>query len=203
MKWKAVSFDEAARDRIDRASAFEKRLRLEGLLGLRQKVGDFNLRPITPKDILELEFSENRLTTDEEPQLDDYVHFVWTLSKQKRFFKVRQIRSIARKIESSEFLQKEILSFFASSFNDMPAVSSNTKTDNSNHKSSVYVCSIVDAICNNYGWSLDDTLNTPMSTLLQLLQRSMKRNLGDKYSMKNTITQRARAKELNRYNSNG
>tara|TARA_Y100000114_G_scaffold37024_1_gene32589 strand:+ start:2269 stop:2877 length:609 start_codon:yes stop_codon:yes gene_type:complete len=202
MVWQAVSFDDAAKKRIEKAIAFEKRLRLEGLLEIPQKVGCFELRHITPRDILELEFAENRIATGESPELDDYVHLVWTLTKQKRFFKVRQIRKIARALEGSQLLRNEVLSFYYSAFNDMPATGSNKKEDN-NNQSSVYLCTLIDSLASSYGWSLEQILKTPMSCCLQLLQRTMKRNLGDKYSLRNGITQQAKANELKRIRYNG
>jgi len=203
VEWKAVSFNDAARKRIEEASAFEKRLRLEGLLNIPQKVGCFELRQITCKDLLEFEFAENRITNDQPLQLDDYVHIVWSLSKQRKFFKVWQIRSIARKIEQSEFLQNEILNFYYAAFNDVPSSSGGAVKSENNNNSSVYVCSIIDAIANSYGWSLNEIMNTPLSSILQMLQRSMKRQLGDKYAMRNGITQRARSNEFNKLNRHG
>lgn len=202
MEWKAVSFDTAARKRIEEASIFEKRLRIEGLLNLKQQVGPFSLRQITPRDILHLEYAENRIAIGEDPKLDDYVHLVWSLSKKKRFFKVGQIRKITNIIKSSESIKREIVSFYIASFNDFPTVGSNTKVDNTT-KSSVYICSIIDSIASSYGWNLNDILDTSMSTLLQLMQRSLKRNLGDKYAIRNAITQNAKSEELKRINSNG
>ncbi len=202
MAWQAVSFDDAAKKRIDQAIAFEKRLRLESLLGIPQQVGCFKLRHITPKDILELEFAENRITTGKTPELDDYVHLVWTLIEQKRFFKVGQIRKIARALEGSESLRNEVISFYYSAFNDMPASGSNKKEDNTN-QSSVYICTLIDSLASSYGWSLAQILDTPMSCCLQLLQRTIKRNLGDKYSLRNGITQQARANEYKRMRYNG
>jgi hypothetical protein len=203
MQWGAATLDDAAKKRIEKAIAFEKRLRLEGLLGIPQKVGCFELRHITPKDILELEFAENRIATGKSPELDDYVHLVWTLTKQRRFFKVRQIRKIARALEGSELLRDEIMSFYYSAFNDMPGYTGTTKSEDNSNQSSVYICTLIDSLASAYGWSLAQILHTPMSCCLQLLQRTIKRNLGDKYNLRNGITQQARANELNRMKYNG
>ena len=203
MQWGAASFDDAANKRIEKAIAFEKRLRLEGLLGIPQKVGCFELRHITPRDILELEFAENRIAIGKSPKLDDYVHLIWVLTKKKKFFKVRQIRKIAKKVEESESLREEVISFYYSAFNDMPSYSGSSKSENNNNQSSVYVCTLIDSLASSYGWSLEQILSMPMSCCLQLLQRALKRNLGDKYSIRNGITQQARANELMRIRYDG
>jgi hypothetical protein len=205
MQWGAATFDDAAKKRIEEASKFEKKLRLESLLGIPQSVGPFELRHITPRDILKLEFAENRIALGEDPKLDDYVHLVWSLSKQKRFFKTRQIRKITNEIRDSEFLKDEILSFYLSSLNDLPGSTSegDSKSVSEEHKSSVYICSLIDSLADSYGWSLVEILDLPLSACLQLLQRAIKRNLGDKYSLRNPITQQAKANELNRLNYHG
>jgi len=205
MQWGAASFDDAAKKRIENAAKFEKRLRLEALLGIPQSVGPFELRHITPRDILKLEFAENRIAIGEDPKLDDYVHLVWLLSKKNRFFKTRQIAKISNEIENSDFLKDEILSFYASSLNDLPSVSGSgtTKSISDEYQSSVYICSLIDSLASSFGWNLVEILDLPLSACLQLLQRSLKRNLGDKYSLRNAITQQAKANELNRLNYNG
>ncbi len=66
----------------------------------------------------------------------------------------------------------------------------------------VSVVTLVDGIAFNYGWTLDDILDTPVSTALQLLQRILQRS-SEGYSPRNAITQQAKAKELNRLKENG
>lgn len=202
MVFRAVSFNDDAKRRVEEASKFEKKLRLEAWLNIPQLVGPFELRHITPRDILNLEFSENRIALGEEPKLDDYVYLVWSLSNKNRFFKTRQIRKIADEIRDSAFVKEEILSFYASSLNDLPSSGKND-TVSPEYQSSVYICSLIDSLADSYGWSLVEILDTPLSVCLQLLQRALKRNLGDKYSIRNAITQRAKAYELNRLNKNG
>ena len=69
--------------------------------------------------------------------------------------------------------------------------------------SSVSICSLVDTLSSSYGWSLCEVLDMPMSTALQLLQRVMKRKIGEGYSIRNGITQHAKSIELKKINNNG
>tara|TARA_R110002167_G_scaffold107061_1_gene274189 strand:- start:947 stop:1555 length:609 start_codon:yes stop_codon:yes gene_type:complete len=202
MSWRVASFDDAAKRRITEAMAFEKRIRLESLLNVKQMVGGFHLRQITPRDLLKLEFSENRLATGEEPELDDYVHLVLLLSEPIRFFKKRKITKIARSIKKSDDVKEEIQGFYLSCFNDMPSSGSSNQVIDE-FDSSIYICSLVDTVCSSYSWDLDIVLDTPMLTCLQLIQRILKRRLGNEYSIKNGITQQAKAKELNKLKQHG
>lgn len=203
MRWTAVSFDDAARDRIKDAATFEKRIRLESFLGVKQNVLGFELRHLTPRDILHLEFTENRIVVGGDPELEDYVHLVLLLSEEIKFFKKRKITKIAKIIKDSDIVKEEILSFYYSSLNDLPSLGSSSAKEEDEYDSSVSVCSLVDSLSSAYGWTLDEILDTPLSTCLQLLQRVLKRNLGDKYQIRNGITQQAKANELNRIKSNG
>lgn len=194
MGWHAVSFDEAAKKRIAEASSFEKKLRLEGVLGVDQELFGLNLRQVTVKDLLHLEFTENRLVTGEVPENDDLIAFFLMLSTDKPFFKKRYLKKIGRFIRDYECFRHELICYFSAAFNDMPSNGDDSAV--LSNESSVSIVTLIDTLASNYGWTLDEILNTHLSTALQLLQRIMMRN-SEKYSMRNPITQRARANELN------
>ncbi len=194
MGWHAVSFDEAAKKRIAEASSFEKKLRLEGLLGLDQELFGFKIRQLTVRDLLHLEFTENRLALGEVPQNEDLIAFVLMLSVDKPFFKKRYLKKLGRFVRDYEVFREEIICCFGAAFNDMP---SSDESKSITNESSVSIVTLVDTLSSNYGWTLDQILNTHLSTALQLLQRIMMRS-SDKYSMRNPITQRARANEMNK-----
>jgi hypothetical protein len=78
----------------------------------------------------------------------------------------------------------------------MPSTGDNKGAVN---ESSVPTVTLIDTLASNYGWTLDQILDTNLSTALQLLQRIVMRN-SEKYSMRNPITQRARANEMNKLN---
>lgn len=202
MQFKAVSFDDAARDRIAKAAAFEKRLRLEAVIGVDQEVACFKLRQVTVKDLLNLEFSENRLVSGEMPGLDDLLAFVFMLSSDRYFFKKRYARKIGKILKDHETVREEIICYFHAAFNDTPSFGSSNAVENE-FDSSVSTMSLVDSLASNYSWSLDSVLDLPLSTALQLLQRITQRNLGEKYSLRNGITQKAKAAELKRINEDG
>ena len=202
MRFKAVSFDDAARGRIAQAAAFEKRLRLEAVIGVDQEVACFTLRQMTVRDLIHLEFSENRLVTGDEPELDDLLAFVYMLSSEKHFFKKRYAKKIGKTLRDNESVRDEVVCFFFAAFNDTPAFGSSSKSFDE-FDSSVSTVSLIDTIASNYSWSLDSILNLPMSTALQLLQRITKRNIGEQYSLRNGITQQAKSAELKRLSENG
>ena len=203
MRFKAVSFDDAARDRIAEAAAFEKRLRLEAIIGVEQEVACFTLRQVTVRDLLNLEFSENRLVTGDEPELDDLIAFVLMLSNDRPLFAGRYARKVGKILRDYAVVRLELVSYFNAAFNDMPAVTgSGAIKSPDGFDSSVSVMTLVDSIASNYGWTLREILDMPLSTALQLLQRILHRN-SEKYSMRNAITQQAKANELRKLNKDG
>jgi len=203
MQFKAVTFDDAARGRIAKAAAFEKRLRLEAVIGVEQDIGGLKLGQISVRDILHLEFSENRLVCGETPELDDLVALVFMISKDRYFFKTRYVRKVAKLLRENEDIKSELICYFSAAFNDMPSIGSSNKADDNQFDSSVSTISLIDSLAHNYGWSIESILDLPLSTVLQLLQRITNRNLGDQYSLRNGITQKAKAEELKRLKTDG
>ncbi len=203
MRLKAVSFDDAAKKRIADAAAFEKKLRMEAVIGVDQEIAGLKLRQITVRDLLNLEFTENRLTLGEEPWLEDFLAFALMLSNDKPFFKARYAKRVGSLIREHDDARQDLLCYFNAAFNDMPSIP-NSGSGNIADKvdSSVSVMTLVDGIAFNYGWTLGEILDTPLSTALQLLQRILQRN-SDGYSARNAITQQAKANELKRLKEDG
>lgn len=203
MRLKAVSFDDAAKKRIADAAAFEKKLRMEAVIGVDQEIAGLKLRQITVRDLLNLEFTENRLALGEEPWLEDLLAFALMLSDDKPFFKSRYAKRVGSLIREHDDVRQDLLCYFNAAFNDMPSIP-NSGSGNIADKvdSSVSVMTLVDGIAFNYGWTLGETLDTPLSTALQLLQRILQRN-SDGYSARNAITQQAKANELKRLKEDG
>lgn len=194
MSWQAVEFDDAAKERIKQAAAFEKRLRLESFLDLPSECGKFTLRIPTIRDLLELEFAENRFLDYAVPQLDDYIHLLWQLRTDSEKSNERKFaKHVATKLTDDE--KMEIAAFFSAQFNDMPSGGGGHVDP---YDSSVWLAFLVDTLCSEYGWTLDQTLDTPLQVALQLTQRIIKRH-NPKYAIRNGITQRAKAQEMNRH----
>ena len=192
MAFTAVQFDDAAKERIRQAAAFEKRLRLESFLRIETEVGPFRLMPMQVGHVLQLEYAENRLSLGEEPQIDDIVHLLWILKPESDKRSMRAFsRFVAREI--NDFIQLEIQGFFNVQFNDMPGNGSGETVNE--YDSSVWLCSLLDALCSEYGWTIQEVIQTPMSVSLQLMQRIIKRN-NPKYPIRNAITQAAKAREM-------
>jgi len=192
MAFTAVQFDDAAKERIRQAAAFEKRLRLESFLSIETEVGPFRLMPMQVGHVLQLEYAENRLSLGEEPQIDDIVHLLWILKPESDKRSERAFsRFVAREINN--FFQLEIQGFFNVQFNDMPGNGSGETVNE--YDSSVWLCSLLDALCSEYGWTIQEVMQTPMSVALQLMQRIIKRN-NPKYPIRNAITQAAKAREM-------
>jgi hypothetical protein len=199
--FRAVSFDDAASKRIKDAATFEKRLRLESILNLEANVSCFKLRQITVEDFLKFEYVENKLVTGEDPCVDDYLHLVYTLhigQDDKRF-----LSKAAKVITLSSEVRNELSCFFNASFNDLPALGVSQDPSLSKFDSSVWLCSLIDSLASEYSWSLNDILKLPLSTAFQLLQRILKRKMGDKYAMRNGITQQAKAQIMKEMLSDG
>lgn len=194
MGWQAVDFDDAAKERIKQAAAFEKRLRLESFLNLPSQCGKFTLRIPTIRDMLELEFVENRFFDDAVPQIDDYIHLLWKLRTDDEKRNERDFaKYVATHLTDDE--RMEIAAFFSAQFNDMPSGSSGNVDP---YDSAVCLASLVDTLCSEYGWTLDQTLDTSLQVALQLTQRIIKRH-NPKYAIRNGITQRAKAQEMNQH----
>jgi hypothetical protein len=194
----AAQFDDAARERISDAAQFEKRLRLEAFLGVSTQIGVFSLRQFTCKDYCVLDYTENKLLSDCDSADDlDYVSFLWNMrpSSENRS-EARFAKWAGKHIDS--YIKREIQCFLLTQFNDMPSGSSEDDKTSGIGDSTAPIASIVDIISHNYGWTCDYTMSQPLQVVLQLMQRIFKRNLGDKYSISNRITQQARANELNK-----
>lgn len=192
MAWQAVEFDDAAKKRIKQAAEFEKTLRLEAFLNIPSECGNFKLRIPTIRDIIELEFSKNRFFTNQIPQTDDYIHLLWMLKpkhdkrKEKKF-----ANQVSRQLTEKD--RAEIEAFLSCQFlTDCPSSGESVKN---NYDSSVSMATLIDLLCSEYGWPLEQAMSTPLLTAFQLLQRIIKRN-NKQYAIRNGITQQAKAEEM-------
>lgn len=191
MSFSAVSFDDAAKSRIKEAADFERRIRIESFLGVASSFGVFKVRPIQIRDVLELDYVDNRLTNGGYPELDDYVHFLWMLKTDSEKRSEKKFAKWAA-LNLNESIKEEIKLFISSQFNDIPA--STTATANE-FDSSTPLVSLIDALCSEYGWELDAVMHTPLEAALQLFQQIIHRN-DSKTPIRNRITQQARAEEM-------
>tara|TARA_S200002703_G_scaffold131608_1_gene119208 strand:+ start:104 stop:691 length:588 start_codon:yes stop_codon:yes gene_type:complete len=189
--WQAVKFDNAAKERIQEAAAFEKTLRLEAFLDLPTEIGPFSLRPITGLDLLHLDYTENRLLSNEEPGLDDYVSLLWML-KGKSDFKQKFFRGAAKALKDQPELKGQLQSYLLAALNDLPP----SVAAQDEFPSSVWLCPLVDAVAASYGWEIEYILGKPISVILQLYQRILQRTSNGTYIPRNGITQQAKAREM-------
>ncbi len=203
MQFEAVTFNDDAKKRIADAAIFEKKLRIESVIGVDQEICGFEIRQIAVRDLLNLEFTENRLSKGEEPEIDDLLALFLMLSKDRYIFKARYAKKIARLLRDHEEFRECLICYFNAAFNDMP---SSRKSENEVKSdipdSSVSVITLVDSIASNYGWSMNEILDLPLSASLQLLQRILQRT-SEKYHPRNGITQQAKALELSKLKENG
>ena len=196
MALQAVSFSDAAKERIRAAADFERKLRLESLLLLPAQIEPFELMPLTLRQFLELEFAENRII-EKVPYVDDLVHLLWLVRPKSE---KRSIKSFARFVSKSltPVRRNEIIAWFNVQFNDMPQGGGNGHVNE--YDSGVWLCTLIDTIASEYGWSMDSILDMPMASAFQLFQRILKRN-NPKYSPRNGITQDAKAREMKGQNN--
>ena len=97
-------------------------------------------------------------------------------------------------MESVSFLEK-VYSLIDSAFHDLPAGGKKVeKSYEANPK--VWMMGIIDIIAHEYGWTYDEIMNTPFERTLQLYQYILKRLIGDKYNIRNPLTQKASMAEL-------
>ena len=193
--WSGVNFDTSSNERISRVADTERNLRLEALLGVEIEIAGIRLRQITGYDILEFEYAENKLLMGGKPDESDFCHFLWTLThksekkNQKKIFKI-----VFQQMESVSFLEK-VYSLIDSAFHDLPAGGKKVeKSYEANPK--VWMMGIIDIIAHEYGWTYDEIMNTPFERTLQLYQYILKRLIGDKYNIRNPLTQKASMAEL-------
>ena len=108
---------------------------------------------------------------------------------QKKIFKI-----VFQQMESVSFLEK-VYSLIDSASHDLPAGGKKVeKSYEANPK--VWMMGIIDIIAHEYGWTYDEIMNTPFERTLQLYQYILKRLIGDKYNIRNPLTQKASMAEL-------
>lgn len=200
--WTAVSFDNSANEKIAQAADFERTLRLESLLGAESTVFGVRLRQVTIADILQLQYVENKLLSQESPPDEsDYCHFFWLLKapsekrSQKQLFNLILKHIFSEDKSGESVLYLEVNTFLNIAFNDLPPTSKNLdKSYQANPN--VWIAGIIDTIASQYGWSYDEIVNSPLARILHLHQYILKRLIGDKYSIRSPITNKASFAEL-------
>ena len=193
MAWVAAEFSEAAKLRIKEAAQFEKRIRLEAFIGLPTEIASFRLRPLTGNDILQLQYAENALYCGGRLGYDDFAQFILLLKTEDEQRSDKRLLNELAKIWEDDFFQDDVITFMEHSFNDVPAMGGESTSDQMDFSSSTFFPSIIDLLASEYGWSFDDIMNKPIAVILQMEQQILKRNLGNKYSIRNPITQAAKA----------
>jgi hypothetical protein len=203
--FKAVEFDNTAQERIKEAADFERRLRLEALIGLESEIDGIKIRPMTGFDILQFQYVENKIFIGGVPDESDFAHFFWTLkSKEEKRSQVKLFKFIIKKMRNPEFINS-VYDYVDYCFLDLPSNGSSGKSEKGNPSynatSTVWLNGIIDGIASEYGWTYDEILSAPLARILQLYQYLLKRQLGDKYKIRNPITSRASANELKKVNN--
>ena len=194
--WKAVEFDEAARERIKKAGKHEKSLRLSAYLGALTDIGPCSLRPLTPRHVVELEYAENHIAVGGECDSSDVAHYCWLLRPEgEKRDQVGLVKDVALAFAKDPTLAQSIAKHFSMSFIDVPAGS---KSDSNIVNSQVWLSPLIDCLASEYAWGLESIMDTPLGVSFQLLQLVFKRRFGKKYSLQNPLTQKAMAQEMGR-----
>lgn len=192
--WKAVTFDDAARERIKAAQRVEKTLRLEGYLDLTETIGPFSLRQITVRDAIWIDYTENEILSAN-PSDEDIIFFIHNQQKDKSK-SLQEITKIAATwLNKKPEAKMEIVLFARAAFNDIPAAG---EKGTPIQPSQSWITSYLDGFMSEYGWTLKDCLELNCSVFFQLYQQMLKRHNGDKYAIRNPITQQARSMEIKR-----
>jgi len=202
MKFSAVQFDDAAKKRIRQAAELEKRLRLEAFLGVSTEIGPFEMRPLEIRHVLEMEYGENRLNKGVDVEIDDLVHLLWIV---KPASEKRTEKSFAKFVSSNmnPVYELEIKGFFFAQFSDLPSSKAEGASRSvGEFESAIWLGSLLDRLCSEYGWTIKEVMQTPISVAFQLLQCILKRD-DPKYAFRNSITQAAKAKEIKERNYRG
>lgn len=196
MAFRAVTFDNAAKERIQRAAAFEKKLRLESFLNSAVDLGVCHVRHITGNDMLEFEYAENKLfSQDEYPHETDFAQFFGKL--QPKNSKLKPHVFIKRALLGLKFnpsVHRAVKDFVKRTFLDAPKTAGYTAVNA--FDSSIWLSPMVDAMAHEYGWSYEEIMEKPLASNLNLLQYILKRKLGKEYAISNSITNSAKAKEI-------
>lgn len=196
-----AAYDEAALKRIAAANTYQQRLRLEAHLGVLKDLGYCKVRPLTLKDAITLEYTENVLINATEvltlENWQDYENDIlllgWQLKplgdgRNERKFAHDATRELRRKHKQCIPLVQEYL---RAVFIDIPSGKSEG-TRQITHWANV----LIDQMASAYKWTLNDIYETPIAVVLQLLQQVNARLGGDEYVIQNRIVNAQKAKEL-------
>jgi len=198
--FKAVEFDNAAKERIRQASELERRTRLDALLGAETDLGGILVRPIKARDVLEMEYANNNLFCSSTADSSDYAHFFWTLKPKRINANQRKyVRDAIILLEYNDQLKRNVKTFIDSQFYDLPRYGRNEAPND--FSSTVWLTPVLDVFAEQYGWTLDYILDQNVAVLFQMMQYIMERKTGGKRGISNPITQRAKSIEMQRLNN--
>ena len=202
---KAVEIDDTAQERIKEAADLERKIRLEALIGLNSDICGIEVRPITGFDVLQMQYAENKIMIGGIPDESDFAHFFWLLKpKDSKISQVKLFKTLLKKIKSVDFIN-EVYDYIEKTFLELPSNKpSNPEIKSYNANPNVWLSGIIDSLASEYGWSYDEILSSPLSRILQLHQYLLQRQFKGKYKVRNPLTSRASARELNKIlNTNG
>jgi|TARA_S200002703_G_scaffold151670_1_gene151310 hypothetical protein len=195
MAWEAVSFDNSAEERIELVAKVERRLRMEALLNLESEIFGFKVRQLTGEDCLKLDYADNKIMVGGKPDQSDFAHLIITVKSHSDKRSDKKIAEEVVKYSKSMRFIRDVYTYIDIAFNDLPSPGQSSE---SSYKANptVWLNGIVDSVASEYGWSYDDIMKAPIARTLQLFQYILKRKIGDKYAMRNPMTQKASMEEL-------
>jgi hypothetical protein len=195
--WKAVTFDAAAQARIDKATALERESRLLSYLDRPTDLGYATVRPITPRDCIIFELSDNALFSERnsKPTIEDALLMAWQLKLQpEKEYKFS--KRATQLFELDPWAMDKTREFVGLTFVDLPKLGNQGEQLAAN--TGTWLPGLIDTVASEYGWGEDKILDTPVKVLFLQMQQIYKRLMPTKYRGSNPLTQQARAKEMQR-----
>ena len=174
----------------------ERLVRDASFIGITESLGPFEVVPLTLRHWIILRLVRNPLVTSGTPSPDDVVNFLWLLSTsfsstsktakrrferrcRKLFFPPRYMALLNTKKSRARFevkCEKRLIQaakiidairvFVAESMQDRPPVPKTIGFEADHYSDAAYFCSLFGR---EFGWSQDETLNTPIKRVYQYL----------------------------------
>jgi hypothetical protein len=147
-------------------------------LGINDDICGVEVRPFTLRILLLLQYSENGFFIGKEITLDDILQFLWVISidytkgptKGAQFYK-RVGKTLILEdaiIELTEYLEK--------SLGKRNPDNGDNKDESTQEKTpEPWIASMIDNVAHNYGWTIDQIIDTPIMQLMQLCKAIRKR----------------------------
>lgn len=192
----AVEFDTTAKERIRRVAELERRKRIGAFVGIQSRAAGMVLHQMTARIALRLEFADNQFVTGRQPDESDIAHALLELSPDAQKASPRRLKRLIRRVAKEPRFVEQIADHIRGGFEDLPQTGSNN-ADNLGTPQN-WFAAVCDRLCSDYGWTVDQAMDTPLAAIWQLLSASNKRKLGRKYMTSNPLTQQAKANEMKR-----